>query len=204
MNDRVRQQLRELRIDPDAAFQAPSSVPSRLSNHKLLLVVVLGVAVSTVLCLCVVLIAVMTSGRNGPAASQAATTQASVSGLALTIRSPRFRALSAEVGAPAVQWETLDLDARNDTDAVVVLAAGDLHLVDSRGALFAPTWREPDGAVRDGFAEPSRTLFALDAGGQTHVSLLFIVRGDGPYALRFARPGDPAGPAYIPLTPKSQ
>ena len=201
MNDRIRQQLRELRIDPDAAFQGSSSASKgRLSNHKLLIVVVLGVTVCMLLCLGVVLIALARAGGGGSTPSSTATTQASVSGLALTIRGPRYRTQTADFGGPSVQWETFDVEATNDTNTVVVLAAGDVNLVDSRGALFAPIWREPGGAARDGFAEPSHTLLALDPGGQTQLALVFTVRGPGPYTLRFLHPGDPTGPVYVPVT----
>jgi hypothetical protein len=198
VNNRIRQQLRELRIDPDTtvgvdleADQADTTgARGFVSRHKLMIVVATTTCtLSALVVMALVLIAhSYTTTTQANQSSEPIVSHMAFAGLQLDIAPPRYQSISTDGTTPSLQWVLVTMNVGNVSDGVVSIEAGDLNLVDSHGALFAPLWREPGGGLSDGFAAPKHTIFALAPGGTAEVTLVFTIRETGRYLLRYLGP----------------
>lgn len=186
LNQRLQRQLHELHIDTGESRLWPSvtwgllGVLGRIRRHWVFISVGLALGIGVL----IPILAALLLAQNVPA-SDATVGQVSLDDLTFDVTVP-----AVPVTARGESVLTLGIQAENDSSQEVVVTAGSLLIVDSRGLLLGPTWYGPDGTVHDGLAESHHTLFALDPGGQTQLNLYFIVRGVGPLRLRYTHNGD--------------
>jgi hypothetical protein len=196
----VRRQLQDLCIDPDATLPprrrgAVQRLKAWCVEHKHPLVILSGVASVFVFLLSVlILLALVASGPTGTAARSATPSVAVTLGDAtIQIGPPAYRRFSLTEGSLL-----LHLYVRNTAATQARLLAGDLFLVDARGALFPPSWHNIDGNTVDGASDPKHGLVALDPGADAEIDLHFLVLTEGPFTLRYQRDGGLAD-AELPL-----
>jgi len=200
LNQLVRRQLHELRIDPDRVLPGPPprrgvfrpDAWCRRHARGLLMAGVVAIAVLLVLGAIWVVSATLAPLSKAPqSGAPVSSVSVTVGETNVQVGAPSFRRLA--LGQALV---ILHLDVHNPTTSRLVLRSGDLLLVDRHGALFAPTWRDADGSSHDGLADPSHTLVGLDGGADVQVEVPFVVFGDGPFTLRYQRAD---GQAETPL-----
>jgi hypothetical protein len=116
--------------------------------------------------------------------AQAVQTSVSLDGLTLQIGSAAYHPYA--MGEASVR---LHLDLNNSNSTQTELRAGDLLLVDSKGALFPPSWHNLDGNSVDGLADPGHVLLGLGPNATASVDLQFLVLGRGRLTLRYQHLG---------------
>ena len=198
----VRRQLQDLCIDPDATLPprragAFQRLKAWCAEHKRALVLFSGVASVFVFLISVLIIlAVAASGPSGSSLRSATPSVAVTLGDATTqIGPPAYRRFSLTEASVLVH-----LYVRNAAATQARLQAGDLVLVDGRGALFPPSWHNLDGSTVDAASDPTHVLVALDPGADTEIDLHFLVLTEGPFTLRYQREGGRADDDLPTLT----
>ena len=195
----LRQQLQELRIDPDAVSVAPrprlGGLKRWLGQHSEA-VVLAGVAgvVLMIICGTALLVSTQVAATSNMAGNAAPReTTVSFGNLVVEITQPAYHRYAAGQGSVL-----LHLQLHNTSSVQARLLAGDLLLADSRGALFPPSWVDSNGNSVDGLKDPTHVFLALDPNSATEIDLPFLVLGDGPFSLRYARAGTYAD-AVLPV-----
>ena len=188
----LRQQLQDLRIDPDAVSVANAPARSRVNawyrEHKeVVLTIGIGVVMLVVMsCLFLVIsLALMqTPGPGSRTTTPPAETSVSLGDMTVQVTAPAYHPIS-----PRESSLTLHLGLHNTSGVPRELRAGDLLLVDGRGALFPPSWHNADGNSVDGLSDPNHVFMALDPNAEVSMDLQFLVLSTGPFNLRYQRQG---------------
>jgi len=189
----LRQQLQDLRIDPDAVSAvhqqvAPGRFKTWFADHKEAVISIgLGIGVLFMIFGVVLAVALMLNQSPAPARGASQTVQTSVSSGDTTVP---LTAPAYHYVAPGQGSVTLHLNVHNPGNALLHLRAGDLLLVDTHGAAFPPTWRTADGTSVDGLADPNHVFLALDPNADVSIDLQFLVLSNGPFTLRYQRQAD--------------
>ena len=199
----LRQQLQDLRIDPDAVSAvhqrpAPNRWKTWFVNHKeAVLSLGLGIGVLCMIFGVVLVVALMLnqSPTTARPSSQPAQTAVSSADITVPITAPDFRYM-----APGQGSLTLHVNLHNPSDTQLQLRAGDLLLVDPHGGAFPPSWRTADGSAVDGLANPNHVFVALDPNADVSIDLQFLVLSNGPFTLRYQRRGDQVDAVLPELT----
>ena len=212
-NEAVRRQLTELRIDPDAVFEGQRPARGRFAGWRFRPPVwTLWVAFTATMVLVVAgltgMLLMLPARQNQPEARSAGSPSQAQSAFepgvppvslgSLTIRTT---ALSYQVWSMRRGVVVLHLDLQNTGRTQAILSAGDMLLVNSNGGVFAPSWRDVDGASHDGLAESSHTLLGLEPGAEERMDVPFVVLGDGPFLWRVQRDGLQVDTHLPALTP---
>jgi hypothetical protein len=205
LSEVLRNQLHDLRIDPDSVITARPGALDRLKAqyraHQEAILLWVGMTVAFLALLGILLVVSNLTARpqaNPQAAQPAESTSVSLGDQTLQVTGPSYHRVS-----PGEAVLVVHLKVDNRSDSQIVLRAGDLLLANDRGGLFPVSWSDLNGASRDGIAEPNHTLVGLEPGGQTSIDVSFLIVGGGPFSLRYQRPGGQAEAASpeISLSP---
>ncbi len=196
----LRQQLHELRIDPDGSPRAQrrhrlAPILSWCSRHTQVLILVGTATLLVVVCTVLLVVTVMASAPSRTAPGNLAPGSVAVSYEAMSVQlaPPSYRHM-----APGEAVVLLHLEVKNATNARSSLAAGDLSLADANGAVFPASWHDADGNLVDGLSNPTHTLLALDPGAAVTIGVQFLVLSDGPFSLQYQqRNPSAAGPLQV-------
>jgi hypothetical protein len=194
LNPRLRQQLHELRIDPDTVLAGVAPQPRSRRLRTWLAArgdgFVLAVGAAGCFAVLVVLVVLLTlplthTTPTPQTSPNSASTTVTLDDVTLQLSSPAYQRFTYGQGVLS-----LHLQVRNTSDAPTQLRAGALVLADSRGALFPVSWRDASGGSVDGFTDPRHVLVGLDPGAEVDLDVPFLTFGDGPFALRYQHQGE--------------
>jgi hypothetical protein len=213
LNEVLRRQLKELRIDPDAVFQVRRPALTRLTawRHRHTEAMMwLGFSASVALVVAGIMgmLLLMQPARQmqydprmaQPQPQSQTTSEATEIPVSLGNLSMRMTALSYQASSLGHGVLVLHLDLWNSGPTRTTLVAGDMLLIDPNGAVFSPSWRDADGASHDGLAESNHTLLGLEPGAEERIDIPFLVSGDGPFLWRLQRQGEQVE-TYLPALP---